>query len=56
MSWQRRSPQTELSRQEQSMAESRRERDKVLAEYRKQAEEKKDFAERVERRVSPCSS
>ena len=56
MSWQRCTPQTELSRQEQSMAESRREREKVLAEYRKQAEEKKDFAERVEKRVSPCSS
>ena len=53
MSWPPCVPQTELSRQEQSMAESRREREKVLAEYRKQAEEKKDFAERVERRVSP---
>ena len=43
---------TELSRQEQSMAESRREREKVLSEYRKQAEEKKEFADKVERRVS----
>ncbi len=43
---------TELARQEQSMAESRREREKVLSEYRKQAEEKKEFAEKVERRVS----
>ncbi len=34
------------------MTESRRERDKVLAEYRKQANEKKDFAEKVDRRVS----
>ena len=33
------------------MAESRREREKVLAEYRKQADEKKEFAEKVERRV-----
>ncbi len=33
------------------MTESRRERDKVLAEYRKQANEKKDFAEKVDRRV-----
>lgn len=45
-------PQLELGRQEQSMAESRREREKVLAEYRRQAEEKKDFKEKVERRVS----
>ena len=34
------------------MAESRREREKVLAEYRRQAEEKKEFKEKVERRVS----
>ena len=33
------------------MSESRREREKVLTEYRKQAEEKKEFAEKVERRV-----
>ena len=46
--------QLELARQEQSMAESRREREKVLAEYRRQAEEKKDFKEKVERRVSQC--
>ena len=45
--------QMELGRQEQSMAESRREREKVLAEYRRQAEEKKEFKEKVERRVSP---
>ena len=44
--------QTELSRQEQSMAESRKEREVVLSEYRKQADEKKEFAEKVERRVS----
>lgn len=43
---------TELARQEQSMAESRREREKVLSEYRKQAEEKKEFADKVEKRVS----
>lgn len=41
-----------MSRQEQSMAESRREREKVLSEYRKQAEEKKEFQEKVEKRVS----
>lgn len=34
------------------MGESRREREKVLAEYRQQANEKKEFAEKVERRVS----
>ena len=34
------------------MAETRREREKEIAEYRKQAEEKKDFKEKVERRVS----
>ncbi|XP_064395156.1 outer dynein arm-docking complex subunit 3-like isoform X2 [Halichondria panicea] len=45
----------ELSRQEQSMTESRRERDKVLAEYRKQANEKKDFAEKVDRRLRRTS-
>lgn len=33
------------------MAESRRERDKVITEYRRQAEEKKEFAEKVEKRV-----
>ncbi len=44
---------TELGRQEQSMAESRREREKVLSEYRRQAEEKKEFADKVEKRVSP---
>lgn len=45
-------PQTELARQEQSMAESRKEREIVLSDYRKQADEKKEFAEKVERRVS----
>lgn len=44
--------QTELSHQEQSMSEWRRERDRVLLDYRKQAEEKKEFQEKVERRVS----
>ena len=34
------------------MTESRREREKILADYRKQANEKKEFAEKVERRVS----
>lgn len=34
------------------MSEWRRERDRVLLDYRKQAEEKKEFQEKVERRVS----
>lgn len=33
------------------MAESRRERERVLADYRKQADEKKDFKDKVEKRV-----
>ena len=33
------------------MAESRKEREVVLSDYRKQADEKKEFAEKVERRV-----
>lgn len=41
----------ELSHQEQSMGESRKEREEVLVEYRKQVNEKKDFAEKVEKRV-----
>ncbi len=44
--------QSELSRLEQSMADSRKEREKVLADYRAKANEKKEFAEKVERRVS----
>ena len=35
------------------MAESRKEREVVLSDYRKQADEKKEFAEKVERRVRP---
>lgn len=46
----------ELGRQEQSMAESRRERERILADYRKQAEEKKDFKEKVERRLRKSST
>ena len=45
--------QTELGRLEQSMADSRKEREKVLAEYRAKANEKKEFADKVERRVRP---
>lgn len=33
------------------MSESRRERERVLADYRKQADEKKEFKEKVEKRV-----
>ena len=45
--------QTELNRLEQSMADSRKQREKVLSDYRTKANEKKEFAEKVERRVSP---
>ena len=48
--------QAELVHQEQSMTESRRERDKVITEYRRQAEEKKEFAEKVEKRVGELRS
>ena len=41
----------ELSRQEQSMSESRKEREKVIGEYRKEANDKKEFKEKTERRV-----
>lgn len=34
------------------MADSRKEREKVLADYRTKANEKKEFAEKVERRVT----
>ena len=43
---------TELSRLEQSVYESKRERETALAEYKRQAEEKKEHAEKVEKRVS----
>ena len=41
----------ELSRLEQSVYESKREREAALAEYKRQAEEKKEHAEKVEKRV-----
>lgn len=44
--------QGELQHQEQTMASSRKERDKVLSEYRAKANERKEFQEKVERRVS----
>jgi hypothetical protein len=42
----------ELARLEQSVYESKREREAALAEYKRQAEEKKEHAEKVEKRVS----
>lgn len=44
--------QGELGKLEQSISEGRREREKKLSEYRQQVEEKKEFQEKVERRVS----
>lgn len=41
----------ELSKLEQSVYEAKRERESQLMEYKKQAEEKKDHAEKVEKRV-----
>ena len=43
---------SELGRLEQSVYESKREREAALAEYKRQAEEKKEHAEKVEKRVS----
>ena len=43
-----------MGKLEQSISEGRREREKKLSEYRQQVEEKKEFQEKVERRVSPC--
>ena len=48
--------QSELSRLEQSMADSRKQREKVLADYRAKANEKKEFAEKVDRRVSKVNA
>ena len=44
--------QGELAKLEQSISEGRREREKKLSEYRQQVEEKKEFQEKVERRVN----
>ena len=41
----------ELARLEQSVYESKREREAALAEYKRQAEEKKEHAEKVEKRL-----
>ena len=44
--------QSELAKLEQRISEGRRKREKELSEYRQQVEEKKEFQEKVERRVS----
>ena len=41
----------ELRKLEQSLFEAKRERDAKLEKYKKQAEEKKEHAEKVEKRV-----
>ena len=41
-----------MGKLEQSISEDRRKREKKLSEYRQQVEEKKEFQEKVERRVS----
>ena len=43
--------QTELQNQEVEVAESRRQRERILESYRKKADEKKEFADKVEKRV-----
>jgi len=45
----------ELSKLEQSVYEAKREREVQLAEYKKQAEEKKEHAEKVEKRLQRAS-
>ena len=45
----------ELMRQEELNIRVRKEREKELMTYKKQAEEKKEFAERVERRLNRMS-
>lgn len=42
---------TELAKLEQSLFEAKKERDAKLEKYKKQAEEKKEHAEKVEKRV-----
>ena len=41
----------ELAKLEQSVYEAKRERESQLLEYKKQAEDKKEHAEKVEKRV-----
>ena len=47
----REAAKAELTKLEQSVFERKKEREKELAQYKKQAEEKKDHAEKVEKRV-----
>ena len=49
------SSQAELSKHEETVYRERREREEALAELKKQAEEKKAHAERVERRLQRAS-
>lgn len=46
---------TELLRQEELNVRVRKEKEKELLEYKRQADEKKEFAERVERRLNRMS-
>lgn len=47
----REAAKAELTKLEQSVYERKKERERELAQYKKQAEEKKDHAEKVEKRV-----
>lgn len=47
----REAAKAELAKLEQSVYEAKKEREAALAEYKKQAEEKKEQAEKVEKRV-----
>ena len=47
----REAAKAELAKLEQSVYEKKKEREKALAEYKRQAEEKKDHADKVEKRV-----
>ncbi|XP_015775617.1 PREDICTED: coiled-coil domain-containing protein 151-like [Acropora digitifera] len=49
----REAAKAELAKLEQSVFERKKERERELAQYKKQAEEKKDHAEKVEKRVRP---
>lgn len=47
----REAAKAELTKLEQSVYERKKERERELSQYKKQAEEKKDHAEKVEKRV-----
>lgn len=51
----REAAKAELTKLEQSVFERKKEREKELAQYKKQAEEKKDHAEKVEKRLQRSS-